>query len=94
MFKFFSRKLNGNTLPSDSQGGKPKKQLYFSLQGQLFCNVYSLILENAQSVFIISSLYFSCLIACNVDGSQAVSSLVEDFSVGIMLPEVMTLKGA
>ena len=50
MFTFFSSKLNSNAFPSNSHGGKPKKRLDFSLQEQLFSNVYSLILENTQYV--------------------------------------------
>ena len=46
---YFSN-LNRNTFPLNCQGGKPKKWLYFSLQGQLLFTVYSLILENAMSV--------------------------------------------
>ena len=54
MLQLFSSELSSNTLPSNSQGGKPKKRLDFSPQAQLFCSVYSLILENAQSVLSFS----------------------------------------
>ena len=53
MLKFIFSKLNSNTFP---QTPKPEKRLDFSLKAQLFGNVYSLILENAQSVLYLHSV--------------------------------------
>ena len=48
--------LYSNTFPSKSHGGKSKKWLDFSLQAQLFWNLYSLTLGNVQSVFHVQSV--------------------------------------